>query len=66
VFFSYQCRFNGSVTVPSWTKEVAGQILRLDLVALFPPQPKQGGPVIAHDDPGVRTADKRTARMFGF
>ena len=20
VFFSYQCRFNGSVTVPSWTK----------------------------------------------
>ena len=38
--------------------EVAGQVLRLDFAALFPPQPQQGGLVIAHDDPGVRAADE--------
>ena len=38
--------------------EVAGQVLRLDFAALFPPQPQQGGFVIAHDDPGVRAADE--------
>ena len=44
--------------------EVAGEVLRLDLAALFPPQPEQGGLIVAHDDPGVRAADKVTA--FGF
>jgi hypothetical protein len=39
--------------------EVAGQVLRLNLAALFSPQPQQGGLVIAHDDPGVRTTYKR-------
>ena len=38
--------------------EVAGEVLRLDLAALFPPEPEQGGLVVAHDDPGVRAADE--------
>jgi hypothetical protein len=38
--------------------EVGGQILRLDLAALFPPEPEEGGFIIAHDDPGVRAADE--------
>ena len=45
--------------------EVAGQVLRLDLAALFPPQPQQGGLVIAHDDPGVRAADELAASRIG-
>ena len=40
--------------------QVVGQILRLDLAALLPPQPDERGLVIAHDDPGVRAADERT------
>jgi hypothetical protein len=34
VFFSNQCRFSGSVALPSWTR-IAGQVFRLDLAALF-------------------------------
>ena len=41
--------------------QVAGQVLRLDFAALFPPQPQQGGLVVAHDDPGVRAADEGAA-----
>ena len=41
--------------------QVAGQVLRLDLAALFPPEPEQGGLVVAHDDPGVRAADEGAA-----
>ena len=41
--------------------EVAGEVLRLDLAALFPPKAQQGGLVIAHDDPGVRAADEVAA-----
>ena len=41
--------------------EVAGEVLRLDLTAFFPPQPQEGCLVIAHDDPGVRAADKVAA-----
>ena len=41
--------------------EVAGQVLRLDFAALLPPQPQQGGFIIAHDDPGVGAADERAA-----
>ena len=44
--------------------QVAGQVLRLDFAALFPPQPQQGGLVIAHDGPGVRAADKLAAINF--
>ena len=42
-------------------QEVARKVLRLDLAALFPPQPNQGGLILAHDDPGVRAADKAAA-----
>ena len=46
---------------PELDDEVAGKVLRLDLAALLPPQPHQGGLVIAHDDPGVRAADEVAA-----
>ena len=46
---------------PELDDEVAGEVLGLDLAALFPPQAEQGGLVIAHDDPGVRAADEVTA-----
>jgi hypothetical protein len=42
-------------------QQVAGQILRLDLAALFPPKPQQRRIVVSHDDPGVRTPDERAA-----
>ena len=38
--------------------EIARQVLRLDLAALFPPEPEEGGFIIAHNDPGVGAADK--------
>ena len=40
--------------------EVAGEVLRLGFAALLPPQPQQGGLVVAHDDPGVRAPYKVT------
>jgi hypothetical protein len=40
--------------------QVAGQVLRLNLAALFSPQPQEGGLVIAHDDPCVGAAYKGT------
>ena len=43
--------------------EIAGQVLRLDLAALFPPEPEQRRLVIAHDDPGVRAADEVAAMV---
>ena len=46
---------------PKLDDEVAGEVLRLDLAAFFPPKPQQGGLVVAHDDPGVRAADEGTA-----
>ena len=52
-----------------WTKlhrQIARQIRRLDLPALFPPKPKQGRFVVPHDNPGVGAADKMSAmtRLF--
>src|ERR1700722_6387229 len=41
--------------------QVAGQVLGLDLAALFLPQPHKGRLIVAHDDPGVGAADKRLA-----
>ena len=61
VLRSYQCRLRCSVTTPSWTIRLRGQVLGLDLAALFPPEPEQGGLVVAHDDPGVRAADEGAA-----
>ena len=46
--------------------QVVRQVLRLDLAALFPPQPEQGGFIVAHDDPGVRAADERCACLAEF
>jgi len=37
--------------------EIAGEILGLDLAALFPPKPEEGGFVVAHDDPGIGAAN---------
>ena len=44
--------------------QIAGQVLRLDLAALFPPEALQGGLVASHDDPGVRTANEVTPAHF--
>jgi hypothetical protein len=38
--------------------EIARQVLRFDLTALFAPKPDQGGFVVAHDDPGIRAANE--------
>src|SRR5947209_6756920 len=39
--------------------QIAGEVLGLDFASLFPPQPQQGGFVVAHDDAGLRAAEKR-------
>jgi hypothetical protein len=41
--------------------QVVGKILRSDLTALLLPQPQQGGLVITHDDPCIRSADRMAA-----
>ena len=46
---------------PELDDEVAREVLRLGLAALFPPQPHQGRLIVAHDDPGVRAADEVAA-----
>ena len=48
--------------MPSWTIRLLERSSRLDLAALFPPQPQQGGLVVAHDHPGVGAADKGRGR----
>jgi hypothetical protein len=40
--------------------ETARQVLWLDLAALFPPKAEEGRFIVAHNDPGVRTADEIT------
>jgi len=44
---------------PELDKEVARQVLRLDLAALFAPEPDEGPLIVTHDDPGIRAADER-------
>ncbi len=44
---------------PELDDEVAGEVLWLDLAALFSPEPQQGEFIVAHNDPGVRAADER-------
>ena len=46
VLRSNQCRLRGSVTSPSWTMRLSGEVLRLGLAAFLPPQPQQGGLVV--------------------
>jgi hypothetical protein len=49
---------------PELDNQIAGEVLRLDFAPLFPPQPKEGGFVIAHDNPGIGTPNK-IASSFG-
>jgi hypothetical protein len=46
---------------PELDYEVAGQILWLDLTPFLAPEPDEAKFIVAHDDPGVRTRDKRAA-----
>ena len=46
--------------------QVGRKVLRLDFAALLPPQPQQGGLVVAHDDPGVRAADEGCGCALNF
>ena len=48
---------------PELNQEIAGEILRLDLAALFPPEPNAALLIIAHDDPGIRAADESAASV---
>jgi hypothetical protein len=41
--------------------QIVGEVFRFNLAALFPPQPNQGGLVIAHNHPGIGSADAGTA-----
>jgi hypothetical protein len=41
--------------------EVSGEVLWLDLTALFTREADEGGLVVAHDGPGVRAADECAA-----
>ena len=46
---------------PELHDEVAGQVLRLGFAPFLAPKLDQGCLVTAHDDPGVRAANERTA-----
>ena len=46
---------------PELDDEIAGQVLRLDLAALFPPEPKLAPHHRTHDDPGIRAANEISA-----
>ena len=54
---------------PELDDEVAREVLRLDLTALFPPQADQGSLVLAYDDARIRTAYERApigeSRQYG-
>src|SRR5262249_6424837 len=41
--------------------EVAGEVLRFGLSAFLAPEANQGGFIMAHDDPGIRTTDEGAA-----
>ena len=63
---SYHCRFRGSVASPKLDDEIARRSSGFRLAPLFPPEAEKGGLVVAHDDPGVRAADKGSAAdIFG-
>ena len=51
---------------PELDDQIAGEVLRLGLAALLPPQPEQGRLIVAHDDPGVGAADEGAAALTGF
>jgi hypothetical protein len=43
---------------PKLNNQITGYILRLDLAALFPPEPDERLVVIAYDDPGIGAANE--------
>ncbi len=43
---------------PELDDKIAGEVFGLDFATFFPPKAKEGGLVVAHDDPGVRAADE--------
>ena len=53
---SYQCRFRSSVTVPSWT--IGPRTAPARPRPASPATAEPGGLVVAHDDPGIRAANK--------
>ena len=61
VLRSYQSPIERLGHDPELDDEIGGQVLGLDLAALFPPEAEQGGFVVAHDDAGVGAAYKGTA-----
>ena len=61
VLRSYQSPIERLGHDPELNDQVCGQVLGLDLAALFPPEAEQGGLVVAHDDPGVGAADEIAA-----
>jgi hypothetical protein len=46
---------------PELDDQVAGEVLRLDISPLLPPQAEQSSLVGSHDDTGVGTADEMAA-----
>ncbi len=46
---------------PELDDEIVRKVLRLDLAALLAPQPDEGRLVVAHDDPGIGTANEVAA-----
>jgi hypothetical protein len=50
---------------PKLHDEVGGQVLRLGLAPLLPPEADQGRFVPAHDDPGVRAANEGAPLQHG-
>ena len=54
-------RFRSSRCFPELDEEVAREVLRADLAALFAAQADEGPFIAAHDDPGVRATDEGAA-----
>ena len=61
VLASYQRRLSSSVATPSWTMRLPDRSSGSTSPRFLPPEPQQGGLVIAQDDPGIRAADKVSA-----
>jgi hypothetical protein len=50
---------------PELDHEIGREVLRLDFTPLLPPQAEKGSFIIAHNDAGVRAADKAAAEFLG-
>jgi hypothetical protein len=49
---------------PKLDHEITGKVRRLDLAALFSPEPDEYLLIITHYDPGIRAADNRAAFLW--